>query len=64
VFDSSRDGGDMGWAGFVARHGAVGVSSANHGAIVPVGAQKLWVSNSLRLLFPSDPMFVRYNGRY
>jgi hypothetical protein len=50
VFDSSRDGGGMGGAGFVSRRGAVGVSGADHGASVPVGAQKLWVSNSLRLL--------------
>jgi hypothetical protein len=45
VFDSSRDGGGMGGAGFVARRGAVGVSGASHGASVPVGAQKLRVSN-------------------
>jgi hypothetical protein len=64
VFDSSRDGGDMGGAHYVARRGAVGVSGAGHGASVPVGAQKLRVSNSLRLLLPSDPVFVRYNGRY
>jgi hypothetical protein len=34
-----------GLAGFVARRGAVGVSGASHGASVPVGAQKLRVSN-------------------
>jgi hypothetical protein len=53
----------MGGAHYVARRGAVGVSGAGHGASVPVGAQKLRVSNSLRLLLPSDPVFVRYNGR-
>jgi hypothetical protein len=63
-FHSSRDGGGMGGAGCVARRGAGGVSGAGHGASVPVGAQKLRVSNSLRLLFPSDPVFVRYDGRY